>query len=118
MKKKIIVISVLFLTLVLTSAYMSQNTGGFSDKESIVLLSQLNVNVSRIGARVLYKQGGVTKASELTQSDGIAYTTLDVGTYDIYVYYPDPPNDGSSGSLLGFYHYDDDLVNVPVTIFY
>ena len=116
--KKLIVISVLLLTLGLTSAFVQQNTSGFSEKESITLLPQLNVNVSRIGARVLYKQGGITKASELTQSDGIAYTTLDVGTYDIYVYYHDPPNDGSSGSLLGFYHYDDDLVNVPVTVFY
>ncbi len=116
--KKIIVISVLLLTLGLTSAFISQNSGNYSDKESISVAPQLNVNVSKIGARVLLKQGGVTQFSGLTGGDGICYTTIASGTYDIYVYYPDPPNDASSGSLLGHYHDGDETVNVPVTIFY
>lgn len=118
MKKKLIITSVFLLTLILTSAFISQYSSGTADNEITKPAPYFNVNVSRVGARVDYKQGGVLIHSGLTGNDGVYYTSLNSGTYDIYVYFPDRPNDSSSGSLIGHYHNGDETVNVPVTVFY
>jgi hypothetical protein len=60
------------------------------------------------GASVKYFIGTTLQFSGTTDVNGWCYTTLETGTYDVYAYYPPQPNDGQSGSLLGFYHDSND----------
>jgi hypothetical protein len=52
------------------------------------------------GAQVIYYLGSTyVTEGDLTNGDGWCYKTLETGTYNVYVYYPQQPNDGRSGSL-------------------
>ncbi len=113
------------LTLILSSAFVIQYASNTSDQENVAPALYFNVRVYQYGgttpqsgARVDYKQNGATVESGTTGNDGICYKNLNSGTYDVYVVYPDRPNDSSSGSLIGHYHDGDETVNVTLTIFY
>ncbi|MCX7877039.1 MAG: carboxypeptidase-like regulatory domain-containing protein [Ignavibacteria bacterium] len=55
-------------------------------------------------ARVIWYQNGQEIRRSTTGSDGRTCVHLPAGTYDVYAYYPPPPNSNQSGKLLNYNH--------------
>lgn len=109
--KKITITAVLVIALIATLAVNET----ISSKANSDPLPGFNIRVMQYGgispqqgASVKYFIGTTLQFSGTTDVNGWCYTTLETGTYDVYAYYPPQPNDGQSGSLLGFYHDSND----------
>ncbi|MBK9333019.1 MAG: hypothetical protein IPM96_11595 [Ignavibacteria bacterium] len=109
--KKIIISTVIVLAAIATFAVNET----ISSKANSDPLPAFNIRVMQYGgtspqinAQVLYKVGGSIVYEGETDANGWCYITLATATYDVYVYYPAKPNDGQSGSLLGYYHDSND----------
>jgi hypothetical protein len=112
MKKKIIS-TVIVLAAIATFAF--NETISSKANSDPIPLPAFNIRVMQYGgtspqvnAQVVYKVGGSTVHTGTTDVNGWCYITLATATYDVYVYYPAQPNDGQTGSLLGFYHDSND----------
>lgn len=111
--KKIIISTVIVLAAIATFA-VNETISSKANSEPLPLPA-FNIRVMQYGgtsyqngAEVVYKINGNIVHTGLTWDNGWYYTTLDTDTYDVYVYYPPRPNDGRSGSLLGYYHDSND----------
>ena len=111
--KKITITAVLVIALIATLAF--NETISSKANSDPLPLPAFNIRVMQYGgtspqvnAQVLYKVGGSTVYDGRTDENGWCYITLATATYDVYVYYPAQPNDGQSGSLLGYYHDSND----------
>ena len=109
--KKITITAVLVIALIATFAVNET----ISSKANSDPLPGFNIRVMQYGgtnyqngAEVVYKINGNVVHTGITWDNGWYYTTLEAATYDVYVYYPPRPNDGRSGSLLGYYHDSND----------
>ncbi len=109
--KKITIMAVLVIALIATLAFNESN----SSKANSDPLPGFNIRVMQYGgttpqqgAQVKYYLGSTFVTEDLTNGDGWCYKTLETGTYNVYVYYPQQPNDGRSGSLLNYYHDSND----------
>jgi len=111
--KKIIISTIIVLAAIATFA-VNETISSKANSEPLPLPA-FNIRVMQYGgtsyqngAEVVYKINGNIVHTGLTWDNGWYYTTLDTDTYDVYVYYPPRPNDGRSGSLLGYYHDSND----------
>ncbi|MBK9333013.1 MAG: hypothetical protein IPM96_11565 [Ignavibacteria bacterium] len=109
--KKITISAVLLFAVIATFAVNET----ISSKANSDPLPAFNIRVMQYGgaspqinAQVIYKVGGSTVHTGTTDVNGWCYITLATATYDVYVFYPAQPNDGQSGSLLGYYHDSND----------
>lgn len=115
MKKRIVLLSLLLIafTVIFTllgSGYVNEedNTPNFNVK----VVKHLMPNQVQPGAKVIWKQKGQIVWEQNISEDGIAYANLPTGTYDVYAYYPPPPNDYQSGYLLNHYHGTHEMVTI------
>ena len=111
--KKITITAVLVIALISTLAF--NETISSKANSDPIPLPAFNIRVMQFGgtspqvdAQVKYMVGGSTVYTGTTNENGWCYITLATATYDVYVYYPAQPNDGQSGSMLGYYHDSND----------
>lgn len=108
------------LFVILFSVFFLNNNSYSQDKLpafNVKVLQHMSTNPAA-GVTVIYKLNGVTVHTGITDTDGKVYWTANSGTYDIYVFYPAPPNDGQSGTSLGFFHNGPDLVTISLGPWY
>jgi hypothetical protein len=111
--KKITITAVLVIALIAMLAF--NETISSKANSDPLPLPAFNIRVMQYGgttpqqgAQVKYYLGSTFVTEDLTNGDGWCYKTLETGTYNVYVYYPQQPNDGRSGSLLNYYHDSND----------
>ncbi|MBK8982058.1 MAG: hypothetical protein IPM38_06970 [Ignavibacteria bacterium] len=110
--KKIIISTVIVLAAIATFA-VNETLSSKANSEPLPLPA-FNIRVMQYGGTSpqvdaqVNMVGGSTVFTGTTNSNGWCYTTLATDTYNVYVYYPAPANDGQSGSLLGYYHDSND----------